>query len=481
MRTIGLSTAIPALILLHAAVCAYAQERIDAVDQAAVIVDESAADLPDEEVLADSFARFKKALESGALDEADLLAKRIVEFTIRLYGPESTEAARALTNLASVQHRNKQYDAARQNFESAIDIIEDTDDRLSKSLVNPLKGLGSAQLESGRPDLAVSTFGRAMHVTHVNEGPHNMEQVEILESLAETNYRLGLVEDAKKAQDRIYALNMRRFRSEPLSLLEPLMRRASWQHRVGYYHDERATYRKVIRIIEESVGKDDARLVQPLIKLGKSYYFIDISVPQPYQTQPISTGELYFKRAHRIAEDNESAPYTTLVDAKLALADYYLSQTNQGRARKLYTETWDLLSEDDSRLNDRLTLLEKPVLLQSNQLPKYVGKSTADDQASQDEQLLTGTVSAEYKVTTRGRVADFNITASTPSEFTDITRIVQRELRSRLYRPAFVDGRPVDTPGQQHTHSFYYRQSDLEKARKRMQEQAEALEEQDER
>jgi tetratricopeptide (TPR) repeat protein len=484
MRLIRILTTIPVLMLAYAATGAYAQDEAGPLDQTVPVADETAADAlrqeSDEDVLDDAFASFKEALEADSLDEADILAKRIVEFTIRLYGPRSAEAARALTNLAIVQHRNGQYDAAQQNFASAVEIIEDTDDRLSKSLINPLKGLGSAQLEGGRPDLAISTLGRAVHVTHVNEGPHNLEQIDILESIAETNYRLGLFEDAKKAQDQIYALNTRRYRTEPLSLIEPLMRRATWQHRVGYFHDERASYRKIVRIIEESLSKDSIRLVEPLVLLGKSYYYIDSSVPQPYQTSQVANGEMYFKRAHRIAETSEQATYLTVAKTKLALADYYLWQGSQGRARKLYSETWDLLSEDELRLDDRFKLLEAPVLLKYNRIPRYVGAATPDDAADQDEQLLSGTVSAEFMVTGRGRVANLKITASTPSEFTDITRFVQRELRSRVFRPAFVEGRPVDTPAQEFTHTFYYRQSDLERVRQELKEKAEALQKQDE-
>jgi tetratricopeptide (TPR) repeat protein len=129
-----------------------------------------------------------------------------------------------------VQHRNKQFDAAQQNFESAIDIIEDIEDRLNHRLINPLKGLGAAQLEGGRPDLAMQTFGRAIHVTHVNEGPHNLDQIEILESLAETNVRLGNIEDAREMHDKIYLLHRRRYEDDQLALIPSLMRRAEWHH-----------------------------------------------------------------------------------------------------------------------------------------------------------------------------------------------------------------------------------------------------------
>ena len=96
-------------------------------------------------------------------------------------------------------------------------------------LINPLKGLGAAQLANGRPDQAVQTFGRAVHVTHVNEGPHNVDQIELLESLAETNLILGEVDQARDVHELIYNLNERHYRANMLDLVPSLMRRARWQ------------------------------------------------------------------------------------------------------------------------------------------------------------------------------------------------------------------------------------------------------------
>jgi hypothetical protein len=86
---------------------------------------------------------------------------------------------------------------------------------------------------------------------------------------------MGDLESARDVLDRIHILNVRHFSDDAMGLLPSLMRRASWQHRAGYYNDERATYRRAIRIIEDSAGKDDPRLVDPLVKLGKSFYFFE--------------------------------------------------------------------------------------------------------------------------------------------------------------------------------------------------------------
>ena len=108
----------------------------------------------DDDLLDAEFELFKDLMDENVYDEADTVAKRVVELSIKTHGPQSNQFAKALTNLAIVQFRTEQFDASVQNFESAIEIIEDNEDRLNIQLINPLKGLGAAQLESGRPDLA---------------------------------------------------------------------------------------------------------------------------------------------------------------------------------------------------------------------------------------------------------------------------------------------------------------------------------------
>lgn len=447
------------LLLLPAALASFAQETGTPPEEA---VTESVTDQPDDaELLIQQFEQYKQLLADGVLDEADAVAKRVVELTIRLHGPSSSETAKALSNLALVQHRNKQFDAAQQNFAASIEIIEDVDDRLSSKLVNPLKGLGAAQLEGGRPDLALGTFDRAVHVTHVNDGPHNMQQVELLESVAETNFRLGFLDEAKKANDRIYALNRRYFEEQPTALIEPLMRRAAWQRRTGHHNDERSTYRAVIRIIEVQANKFDPRLVEPLMRLGESYYYIDNTQSTPYRQPAVMSGEVYFKRAMNIAEKDKSSSWSTLAATKLSLADFYLGKSSFSRAKVLYAEIWELLSEED-RLDNRGALLEEPVPLRFGPIPAYVGAASVRDTDSVTETLLTGNIDVVFDVTSRGRVTNLRLTEAKPAEFDDLQRFLMREFRSRIYRPKMANGEPVDAIGQTYSHQFFYRKSELE-------------------
>lgn len=440
------------------------------LDQTVPVAEEEAAlepadapgQLPLEQEVLREFARFRQLLMEKNYDEADVSAKRVVEMTIKLYGPQSHETAKALNNLAIVQHNNQQYAAAVQNFTSAVEILEVVRDRLNGELVNPLKGLGAAQLGNGRPDLAVSSFGRATHITHVNEGPHNVEQVEILESLAEARVRLGDLEGARDTLDRIYILNARHFENDALGLLPSLARRAEWQHRAGYYNDERVTYRRAIRIIETSADKNDPRLVEPLVKLGRSFYYFEPLVDHA-RSALASTGETYFKRAVRIAEADEDFPWLDRANAQLALADYYVSRETHNRARKIYLQVWNDLSLDEDRMEMRRELLERPIPVRMEGLPRYTSGSAS---GGPKDDFLTGTIKVDYTVSARGRVKNIR-TEADPVEFTDMRRMVHREIRQRVFRPVLEEGVPVESGGQVFRHEFYYKEDEVEELRRK--------------
>jgi tetratricopeptide (TPR) repeat protein len=416
------------------------------------------------EQLLDEFENYKRLMSEGIYDEADTVAKRVVTLSIQLTGPRSSETAKALTNLGIVQHRNKQFDAAQQNFAGAIEIIEDRQDRLNRRLINPLKGLGAAQLEGGRPDLAKQTFTRAIHITHVNEGPHNMDQIDILESLAETNVRLGSIEEARAMHDKIYLLHRRRYEDDQLALIPSLMRRAEWQHRAGYIADEQATYRRAIRIIETNGSKQDIRLIEPLTKLGESYFYTDLHGEQGLRHNPV-TGEIYFKRALRIAESSPKSDWVTVADSRLSLADYYMMQSNHTRARKLYKELWESLSTDETRLLYRDEIFSRAAPLNDRPIPEFASEAGPSPLGKPSEEFLQGSVTMSFSVTNRGRVIEIEPVEVVPGEFTDMQKLEHRDIRGRLYRPRFEDAEPVKTTNQVFTHLFYYKQSDLEERR----------------
>lgn len=439
-----------------------------APDSAAAGSQAQAGEESRKEQLERTFALYKDAMENGAYAEADMLAKKVVELSIGLFGVDSLDSARALTNLGIAQHQNENYEAAIANYDAAIDIIERTEDRLNENLVNPLKGLGAAQLASGRPDLAAETFQRAVHVTHVNEGPHNLMQVDVLESLAETYLAVGNFEEVETLTEIIFGLEARDVPLDTMAIIPVLEKQASWQHRLQLFEKERYTWRKIIDIIEDHEGDEDLRLIEPLTGLGKSYLYVGNVDAAFHHPTSISSGEVYLKRAVRIAEDNPDATWEIKEDTMLALGDFYILSGQSSRARDVYEEVWELLSvdEEQTRLEHRGEHLESLVVLQDIHPPRYVGIDGEVRTALPGDDYEEGKLVFDYSVSTRGYTTDVVLVEAEPAAFEDMQRTVQRDLRSLIYRPRLVDGDAVNTTDLTYTHKFFYRQSDLAEIRK---------------
>lgn len=414
-----------------------------------------------EERLQRYFLLYKEALDNKAYAEADTLAKQVVELSIHVFGIDSLDSARALTNLGIAQHQNEDYDSAILNYSAAIDIIERVEDRLNSNLINPLKGLGAAQLASGQPDKAVDSFQRAVHVSHVNEGPHNLEQVDVLESLAETYLSVGEFDEVKDIQGHIFSLQARNVDLNSLEAIPALERQARWQHRLQQFEQERYTWRKVIDIIEDRRGKDDLSLIAPLTDLGKSYLFVGQPSMSFHQPTSISSGEIYLKRALRIAEGNPESTWKTREAAMLALGDFYTLSGKPSRAKKIYSDTWDLLSGDEERLKNRRDHLETLVVLQEVKPPKYVGIGGQVRSSLPGDNYRTGQIVYDYSVSSRGLTTDIDMVEADPAGFEDMERAVLNNLRARIHRPRLVDGATVQTDDLTFTHKFFYRESDL--------------------
>ena len=415
----------------------------------------------DEEEIRRLFAIYKESLTSENYLESDTLAKQIIELSIKVFGIDSTESAKALTNLAIAQHGNKEYEAAEQNFRASIDIIERTSDRLNAALINPLKGLGATQLAIGRPDMAKASFTRAIHVSHVNEGPHNLSQLVVLDSMAEIFLAVGEHREALDVQERMFSIQARKLEPFSLDLVPALNKQALWQHRLQMYDRERMTWRRIIGVFERHFGKSDLRLIPPLTNLGKSYLFV---TPAEFDLQPevsVASGETYLRRANRIAESNPDSDWRIQEQTLLALGDYYLLSGRANRASRAFKDLWTMLSEDEARLGNRREHLEKLNLLQGIFPPKYYRSEEIDKEFPDEKDFQTGTVSYGFTVNAAGKAVNVTHIETQPPEFEDMSTRVRRNLRRLVYRPRLEDGIIVKTPDVTFTHEFFYRPGDI--------------------
>ena len=433
----------------------HAREYSDINDELALEDLEAFPETYDEQ-LQRLFFDYRDAVLASMFTEADTLAKQIVELSIRVNGLDSRKSATALTNLAVAQHGMEDYASAILNYSAAIEIIERIENMLDPSLINPLRGLGAAQFETGRPDLAKAAFDRAVHISHVNDGPHNLEQVETLQSLAETYLAVGETSMAVDVQKRIYYLQVRNIEPNSVDIIPALETRANWQHRMGLYEQERYTLRRIIGVVEKDKGKESLELIQPLTNLAGSY-LSDTYIGVPARAQPsVSNGEPYLKRAIRIAERNPDSNARLRVETQIELADYYILTDRAGRAHNFYHQSWEILSEDESLLDYRARNLEAGVILRDIFVPNKFDDSSVIPTIEEPAGYLEGNLLFSYSVNTRGRATNVRLIEADPLGLDSLYKRIGRELRFIVYRPRMVDGQPIQSDNVTFSHSFFY-------------------------
>src|SRR5690606_31084617 len=125
---------------------------------------------------------------------------------------------------------------------------------------------------SGRPELALPVYEQALHVAQVNEGPHTLEQVEILDAMVGALADAGEGEAALQAADRMHYLYARAFSPASEEVLPALQRKASVLNELERYADERTVYRDMVRIIQDRRGDHDLSLLDVYAALGRTYF-----------------------------------------------------------------------------------------------------------------------------------------------------------------------------------------------------------------
>ena len=398
---------------------------------------------------------YREAIESMQYQEAETAAKQRIEHLLDT-GASSTDAmADALIDLAFAQRQGEHYEAAIQNYIGAIGVLEEADDMLSDRLIAPLRGIGETYVASGNAELAVPVYKRALHVSHVNAGPHNLQQLDLLDAMIEAEVQAGRPDAALGIVDRISSLYARRYATDSEEMLPPLWRRAGLLKDMDRYLDERLVYADIVRIIEKHHGKYDASLIKPYTALGRTYLQeVDQAI---FRSEPTAqTGETYLKRAVEVARKNDAdveVQFATLID----LADYYTILNVQDKARRHYRAAWSLVSKDESRVAERDEVFNTMVPLVQPKLDAeaYFGYRSRDDDPDPTSQTK-GFMLAQFTINERGRVSDIEIIEADPPEFPEMQTRLERTLRDSVYRPRYEDGDPIKVREQQLRHRFLY-------------------------
>jgi len=406
---------------------------------------------------------YEEAMDNRLYGEAEVSAKGLIELAIREGRQDDLSMAGLLVDLASAQRMQGNHGAALQNYEQAVGLIEANANMLDPALVEPLHGMGRSHIDNGRADLALPLLDRAIHVRHVNDGPHSLKQEATLESLVAAYLQLGKLDEAAGVADTLFLLYGRNFPGESMALVPALLKKGEILGQIGDRREERNTYNEAVKIVEMNSGKSSAELVRPFIRLGASHeneYFDLYMSAESEEDVPddrlLSKAESFYESALELARSNDDVAWQTHADAVLSLGDFYTITEQQSRARVLYRDAWQLLTADEARLERRRVDLEGVVLLQRSLPDLTVALPDDYDSGGSTTDYATGHIVTQFTVTRRGRLADISLVEISPERNSNIEAEVKLSLTSHLYRPRFENGTAVDTFNQTIRYEFPY-------------------------
>jgi TonB family protein len=315
---------------------------------------------------------------------------------------------------------------------------------------------------------------RAVDVSRKIDGLFNAGQLELLDPLIAGYTAMNSIEDAQREQQ--YALNIAENtygKSDP-RIMPALDRTALWLESQGRFTTARQVHARALDIARKAGGDTDLRLVTPLRGIARTYRLEYLygperpeasaedptalgGVPSPGAAPSNATGvsssavlnpdgEHALEAALRAFDAHPGEEPATRAQTLLELGDWNIMAGSYRDALATYREAWKALNAPGAGGTGPMDA-PAPVL--------YRAPTIARQPRTDADEYIQHYAEIEFTVTAEGRIRDAKVAASDVSE-TNGKTVLSAVKRAR-YRPRFVNGEPVDTPGVRYKETIYSR------------------------
>jgi tetratricopeptide (TPR) repeat protein len=402
-------------------------------------------------------------------DAAAVAAEKLVAAAREKAREKPLGLAEALSLLGDAQLGKKDYAAAEASYSEALKLVEQHAGTMSSNLLAPLSGMGYTLARSGQPDKAVPYLDRALVISHRSYGLFDLGQQTLLRQLAASLTQLNRQPEAERHMLYLQRVGERAYGRRDPRLVPTLLTVGDWYALVGDFMRARITYRAAMDIVERKLGPNDLALVEPLRHLALSYTqeitYSTLGLPTGRGSVPTdadgtsnefksmnpryidSDGEKALERALKILDTHPEAAHKVVAETLVQTGDWFQIKAQSDKALTYYRRAAALaMPADDAKPADAQTPAAAPGLLSFPVRVYYPTPLLATRNAQLPaDQVDEKYVQVEFTVTNVGYVAnakvtDQNGTARQASEFL-------QAIRASRYRPKFVNGEPVATPG----------------------------------
>ena len=403
------------------------------------------------------------------------------------------EAATAYQFLNSQITQSEAREAAAAVEQIILD-IEANKGRYATELIEPLRILGKAQLAIEDYMQAIETFDRAIHLTRINYGLFDANQVALVYQQANA---YAAMNDYRNAQQREeYAFQILANESTRTDILAGLLRLGDFYLESYNFLPARTRYRQGYELLQENALGTSTKAIPFLEGTAKSYrmerfppYYSQDDrsrafLQKPDNTRTLNDGTEYItlnnfpegeRALQKVIKIRQSAPSFSdenpdpevlqqdqaLVNAALLeLGDWHLLFGSQKKANTLYKEVHRQQLEYPAELKIDFT---SPTLL-------YIPKPTSLRPPPAEDRLPaeTGSITLEFSVYPNGRIRGLKTIAFDPDKAIEFP--ARRSMRRAVYRPAYVESEAIITPEHRYVHSFQYFPSRRAREQKQTQE-----------
>lgn len=368
---------------------------------------------------------FNRLAEEERYEEALPLGEALLKLTEAEFGSDSLETAEAYEAVARVQTKAEEHELSEQNFLHAVALIRSADGTFSELAIDPLIGLGDNYHVAGQYLNAITAYNEARTINRRVYGLLNEAQIPILNRVTESFQGLEQYQEADEQQLTILHLAERNHPEGSPEFLEAIYDYAGWLRETGRYHEERAQYSRVQRIIRDQHGKESVLLVRSLREIGNSFR---------HQRIPEGQGISALRSALEILEmsgqDHPLAEAEVLRD----LGDWEVAFSRMDPDLTPYRLAWQLLGEVDNGEDLREQWF--------GQLENVLGEPVSQRGLSNDPEAPSGHVIVQFDVDRFGRSQNVSVASSDPPGLKD--EAVARAVRRWRFRPFMVDGEIVE-------------------------------------
>ncbi len=280
--------------------------------------------------------QYRLHMASSSYQKALPFAERIAELLGTTEPRDPHLYALALRQWAILQQKNHQLRKAERSYKKSVAIVEQQTGSYAPELVKTLSHLGGLYFEMGKYEQSLKTLRRAQHIIHRRSGVYSLEQLEIVDWITQLNVLKQQYHEADAQQRYYYKINERNYGKDDARIIPALTKLGYWYRRSGQYPSALEAFRRTLHLMEELPPDTDLELLQPLREISSTLYLQGSCCADEPLVQVLD-----------IVVNDPSADRSQELKALIHLADMRLIQKHTDQAKELYQRAWAMVSSDN--------------------------------------------------------------------------------------------------------------------------------------